>query len=390
MAERTDPLVMRPGGVAPAATSALERARAVSDLVQALPDAAAPPELSDDARKAISALLSTHKSANTRLSYETGMRLFAAWYMLTYGQGITLPVAPEAILHFLADYADGDDVPRSDTREPVDAELVRHGYKRRPGPLRFATLKLRLAGVAAFHLERDLPSPMAHPIIRRAMAAAKKRARLAGRLRPRKKTPLLEEVVDLSPDQDLRSIRDRALILFGWASGGRRRSEIATATHDCLDRDPAPGLAFTYRLSGAKWQSEEDERALPVRGVAAEALARWLAACVEQGLSPEGPIFRRMAGNRIQAQGLTGQQVARIVRSRALQAGFEGDFAGHSLRHGFTTASHRAGVALPDIAEMTAHRHLDTVAGYIEPNPHGNPAAWLLGGGAAKARDPDD
>src|SRR4051794_39566068 len=52
-------------------------------------------------------------------------------------------------------------------------------------------------------------------------------------VKPHKQSALTKEplqAVLATCDPSPRGLRDRALLLFGWASGGRRRSEIAGAT----------------------------------------------------------------------------------------------------------------------------------------------------------------
>lgn len=49
--------------------------------------------------------------------------------------------------------------------------------------------------------------------------------------------------------EDLIGRRDRAVLLFGFASGGRRRSETTAATFENVRRD---GDGFVYELSVSK------------------------------------------------------------------------------------------------------------------------------------------
>ena len=53
-------------------------------------------------------------------------------------------------------------------------------------------------------------------------------------------------------DESLEGMRDRALLCFGFASGGRRRSEIAVA--DMRDLRRTGPHAFVYRLEYSKTQ----------------------------------------------------------------------------------------------------------------------------------------
>lgn len=126
-----------------------------------------------------------------------------------------------------------------------------------------------------------------------------------------------------SCDDSLRGLRDQALLLFAWASGGRRRSEVAGA--DMRFLRAVAGGEFIYTLSHSKTnQSGTDapENHKPVTGRAAIALRAWLdAACIT-----EGPIFRRIRKGGHVAEPLTPAAVRNIVKERCALAGVEGDF----------------------------------------------------------------
>ena len=89
-------------------------------------------------------------------------------------------------------------------------------------------------------------------------------------------------------DDSLIDARDRALILFGWASGGRRRSEIADAELKDLEAD---GDNFIYRMPRSKTDQQGKGVTLPVQGKAAEALREWIS---RAGIV-DGKIFRSVS-----------------------------------------------------------------------------------------------
>ncbi|MDR6860428.1 hypothetical protein [Variovorax guangxiensis] len=89
----------------------------------------------------------------------------------------------------------------------------------------------------------------------RGLRARTRRAYAKGGARPRKQRALTKESAasgarDLRPwDDTLRGIRDRALLLFAWATGGRRRSEVASATLENLQRVVASSYLYTLAHS---------------------------------------------------------------------------------------------------------------------------------------------
>jgi len=129
--------------------------------------------------------------------------------------------------------------------------------------------------------------------------------------------------------------RDRALLLFGWASGGRRRSEIIAATFENVRRD-GNGFVYDLRRSKVTQSGRKDPKNLkPIQGAVAEALALWMQALLEF-LIPHGPLFRRILNDRI-VEPLKDAAVRDIVRRRAKTAHEPlGRLSAHSLRSGLS------------------------------------------------------
>lgn len=262
----------------------------------------------------------------------------------------------------------------------LDAQLVAAGFKQRPGALKLSTVVHRVSVLSTVHQLKKLENPCEQPAVRHLLARARRASNKRGD-RPTKKTAVARgelEAILATCDDTLEGIRDRALLYFAFASGGRRRSEVAAAEFCDLRRTDEQ--AYIYRLEHSKTQqsgpSANSTPDKPIVGVAAEALGAWIAA---SGLS-DGPIFRRLWRHRI-GDALSPQAVAPIVQRRAQRAGLEGDFGGHSLRSGFVTEGGRQGVALPAIMAMTEHRSVASVIGYFQAGSAAdNPAARLLDG----------
>jgi integrase len=170
-------------------------------------------------------------------------------------------------------------------------------------------------------------------------------------------------------------VRDRALLLFAWSSGGRRRSEVANATIERLEEH---GEDFVYRLGITKTSQDGDTGTVPVAGRAAEAMRHWL----EVLDRTSGPIFRGIMPNGvIQDDAMHPETVAVIVRRRARQAGLDARrFAGHSLRSGFMTEAGFQGLDIREAMDMSSHKTMQVAAGYYQAG-HGlkNRAARLAG-----------
>lgn len=339
-----------------------------------------PEDLAAAAAEAVREILAEAASANTTRSYASALRYWAAWYQGRYGVAITVPVPAAAVLQFIVDHAARRAKGEIKWELPpqLDALLVTTKIKQNRGPLKLSTIVHRVAVLSQAHKLKKLPNPCEAVEVRHLLARARRAAVKRGE-RPSKKTAITKaelEAMASTCDGSLEGLRDRALLYFAFASGGRRRSEVAAA--DLHDLHALPEGGYVYRLEHSKTQqagvttsSTPDK---PVLGTAAEALAAWLAA----SKLTSGTMFRRVWKTRV-GPPLSPAAVGAIVQRRAAQAGLQGDFGGHSLRSGFVTEGGRQGVALPALMAMTEHRSVATVIGYFQTgSAANNPAARLL------------
>lgn len=350
-------------------------------LAQPASGLALPAQLAQQTADAVRELLAEAAAENTTRSYATALRYWAGWFAARYGRELTLPVPEAAVLQFVVDHvqrrsADGDlawELPAD-----VDQALVAAGLKAKPGPWSLATVRHRVAVLSTAHRLKQAANPCEQPAVRTVLSRAARAAVKRG-VRPRKKTaitlPELEAML-ATCDDSLEGLRDRALLSFAFASGGRRRSEVAAA--DMRDLRRISDKGYIYRLEHSKTQQAGVTAAStpdkPVLDRAALALEDWLEA---SGIT-EGAIFRRLWKQRV-GPALSPAAVGEIVQRRARLAGLEGDFGGHSLRSGFVTEASRQGVALPAIMQLTEHRSVSSVMGYFQSGEAAlNPAARLL------------
>ncbi len=324
-----------------------------------------PTELGDQARRAAEEILVAGQAENTLRSYRSAMRYWCAWAQARYGKPFALPAPLPLVLQFVVDHLarGAANRPLCELPPAIDKLLVEGGFKGNLGPLKMATVTHRVAVLSKLHQLRHLPNPCEDPQLRhllsRAKRAASKRGETVSKKTAATKAPL--EAMIATCDDSLQGIRDKAILLFGWSSGGRRRSEVASATMDQLIRH-APG-EYSFRLSRSKTNQDgtQDSPDKPVVGAAGAALEAWLKAA---NIS-EGPIFRRLWKSTV-GPSLNGAAVADIVRRRARRAGVDGNWAGHSLRSGFVTEAGKQNVPLGDVMAMTDHRKVDTVLGYFK------------------------
>lgn len=319
-------------------------------------------ELGAQARQAAEEILLAGQAENTLRSYRSAMRYWCAWAQARYGTPLALPVPAAVVVQFIVDHTARIKAGELVIELPKDTDerLVEAGFKGAIGPLKMATVTHRLYVLSKLHQLRRAKNPCEDSQVRNLISRAKRAAVKRGET-PTKKTAATREPLEAmlaTCDDSLEGIRDRALLLFAWASGGRRRSEVAAATTDQLKK--VSDDLYLFRLHHSKTNQAGDASLdKPIRGKAAEALKAWLAAAKVN----EGAIFRRLWRDRV-GLGLSPHSIGAIVKRRAAMAGIEGDWAGHSLRSGFVTEAGRRKVPLGDIMALTEHRQAATVMGY--------------------------
>ena len=81
----------------------------------------------------------------------------------------------------------------------------------------------------------------------------------------------------------------------------------------------------------------------------------------------DGPVFGCIDRHvRLRANALTPQTVALLVKAAAEGARLDpAEFAGHSLRAGFLTSAAEAGADALRMMEVSRHRRVETVTGYV-------------------------
>lgn len=293
----------------------------------------------------VRAILEAGTADNTRRAYQGDLRYFWGWARVALGMAEAYPVPLAVLVRFVTDHLEG-------LPAPVDASLVAEGIKARLGTHSLATVARRLVALSVAHESQGADNTVHMPQIRALLNAAR-RARARQGQGPKKKQAATLDVLDAmlaTCGDDIRGIRDRALLLFAFASGGRRRSEVASAMVENLATVPG---GYLYRIPWSKTDQEGIGREVPVLGRAAKALGVWLqAACIDAGL-----IFRAISPAGDMERKLSARGVNRVVKRLASKAGFNPDnFGAHSLRSGFVTEAGRRGVPRNEAMAMTGHK----------------------------------
>lgn len=274
------------------------------------------------------------KSEATRRGYRSDFDGFGRW---CDGRGVSaLPASADTAVAFLASQAAAG-IKASTLSRKMAAVRYAHRLAGHPSPTDIEQVRAVLRGIRRAH----------------GSAPYQKAAATAERIKQ-----MLEQVPDT-----LKGKRDRALLALGMA-GAFRRSELVALRVSDLDRVP-DGLRVTIRSSKTDQEGVGEVIAIlrgsklrPVRAV-----TDWLAAA---GIT-SGPVFRSINRHgQISTCGLTPQSVALVVKHYADAAGLDPDeFSGHSLRAGFLTSAAEAGADTLRMMEVSRHKRVETVRGYV-------------------------
>jgi len=186
-------------------------------------------------------------------------------------------------------------------------------------------------------------------------------------VRPEQKRPLsteeLRRMVIALPATPL-GLRNRALLLIGFAGGFRRSGLAAIDFADVKDDDD--GMTIFIRRSKTDQEGEgrkigiaygSDSKTCPVR-----AYSKWIAAAQ----ITEGPVFRHFHNRTMGNKAITGRVVALTVKKAAERVGLDAQsLAGHSLRSGLATTAARNGASEASIMRQTGHKSVTMVRRYI-------------------------
>lgn len=296
-----------------------------------------------EAAEAARAFADASLAAGTRDAYRRAWRLFAAW---CEGHGLeSCPAHPGTVASWIGAAATAG-------RSPSRIAVV-------------------LGAVRAAHLAAGYPDPGAHPQVRTVMSGV--RRELGGRASQKTalvavadgggRAPSLHRVVDAIGERALIDLRDRAIILLGFA-GALRRSELARLDVADVERT-GRGLLLTIREAKGDRARRGETVAVP-RGrtrCPVAALDAWLAAAEIDA----GPVFVRCDGGRLGDAHLDGGSIGRTVRRRVAAAGLDpAAFGAHSLRSGFLTSAAEQGASLWKMKEVSRHRSTAALERYIQ------------------------
>lgn len=285
------------------------------------------------------------RAENTKRAYQADWSLFQEWCAK---RGVkSLPANPETVSTYIASVANKYEL---------------------------SSLERKLSAISQAHKAAGYESPAlsSEEPLHSVWAGI---ARAKGRDKNKTAPALTEDIrlmIENLPEKEgsdnrltISSLRDRAIILIGFA-GALRRSEIIN-----LNTDDIAFVAEGLRLVVRKSKSDQEARG-HVKGIRygdepRTCPVRSLRAWINKAGIEDGPLFRSVdRWNNIGDSRLSGRSVANIVKRAAKNAGLNHEqYSGHSLRAGFTTQAARAGLPERIIMRHTGHKSERMVREYI-------------------------
>jgi site-specific recombinase XerD len=235
--------------------------------------------------------------------------------------------------------------------------------------VKISTLKRRLVSIGIIHRLKGHYLDTKHPSIIENIMGIKRRK---GSLQKGKKPLIINDlkkvinVIDEINKEEIKQLRDRSIILIGFA-GGFRRNEIVSLDFEDLDF-VNEGLKINVRRSKTDQFGEGLIKALPyfenIKYCPVTSIQKW----IKKSNINSGPLFRRFKkGNILAKNRLTDQTVALLIKKYLKFVGIDNsNYSGHSLRSGFATSAAESGVEERAIMAMTGHKSSEMVRRYIK------------------------
>ncbi|MBD1140717.1 site-specific integrase [Pelagibacterales bacterium SAG-MED39] len=218
---------------------------------------------------------------------------------------------------------------------------------------KFSTLKRRIASISVIHKLKGHYLDTKHPIIMENLHGIK---RTLGSRQKAKKPILINDLKLIIKVIDQEQLRDKALILVGFA-GGFRRSELVNICYDDIEF-VTEGVKILIKRSKTDQSGEGTIKAIPYfdnnEFCPVLALKNYINA-------------KSTKTENLRVFEISDKSVALIIKKYVKKAGLDSSkYAGHSLRSGFATTAAEFGAEERNIMAMTGHKTTQMVRRYIQ------------------------
>lgn len=350
--------------------------------------------LTDDDVATLKHLAREGMGENSLRALASDLAYLEGWALAATGAPLPWPATEALALKFVAHHLWIPAQREIDARHgmPLDVTKALHaeGLLRADGPHAPNTVKRRLASWSTLHRWKGIAGPFGSPALRSAVRLAVRASPWPRRRKSKRAVTrdILDRLTATCMTDRLADTRDPAILLLAFASGGRRRSEVARLRVEQLNDEPAVTLdptdptsltlpCVSIQLGRTKTADADVESKVFLVGRPVEALREWL----ERSDIRKGPVFRAIdRWEALEERALTPQSINLIVKRRCAMAGLDPrEFAAHGLRSGYLTEAARQGVALPEAMQQSQHRSVQQAASYYNEAERAQGRAARLG-----------
>tara|TARA_B100001057_G_C22863325_1_gene955503 strand:+ start:232 stop:1188 length:957 start_codon:yes stop_codon:yes gene_type:complete len=235
--------------------------------------------------------------------------------------------------------------------------------------IKMSTIKRRLVSIGVIHRLKGHYIDTKHPSIIENIMGIKRRKGVTQKGKKPLLINTLKKVINVIDDQkhdEIKILRDKTIILIGFA-GGFRRNEIVSLDFEDLDF-VKEGIKINLKKSKNDQFGEGFTKALPYfdnsKYCPVISIEKW----IKKSNINTGPLFRRFTkGSNLSVNRLSDQTIALLVKTYLDLAGINSkDYSGHSLRSGFATSAAESGAEERSIMAMTGHKSTEMVRRYIK------------------------
>lgn len=234
-------------------------------------------------------------------------------------------------------------------------------------PRKLSTIERRRAAISHIHVESGHPDPIADPRVPRVLKGIRRKLSVKQTRKAALRSPDLKKMV-ATLGNDPRGLRDRAIILLGFATACRRSELVALEVEDL--REHKEGIIIEVKRSKSDQEGEglvklvrygKDPKTCPVR-----ALKNWLA----KASITSGRVFRSISNDLVVTDTtISALGISRAIKRAATGAGLNASLLGaHSLRAGFVTEADARGARTSDIMAQTGHKSTRMISVYTRYN----------------------
>ncbi|UOG90522.1 MAG: tyrosine-type recombinase/integrase [Candidatus Thiothrix sulfatifontis] len=273
-------------------------------------------------------------AASTRKAYRSDLTIFVSWCDSRSLEA--MPASPATIADFLAHQANDGVSP--------------------------STLNRRIAAIRYAHEAAGMTSPTGDKLVSATLKGIKRNVGAKVEKKAAATVDKIYQMIAQCNTKTLQGKRDKAILLLGFAGAFRRSELVALQVSDI--EFVQDGARVTIRKS--KTDQEGEGHVIAIYGGKLDVCGILKDYLQSAGIS-DGVLFRPITkSDKTRDQAITDKSIAAIVKRYAEAAGLNpDDFSGHSLRAGFITSAAEAGANLFKIMDVSRHKSVQTVKGYV-------------------------